>query len=179
MIYSGRLNWAGISKYNVQNRKESLPLPSIWPCCHCNWVRWNVELETSDVLPVVVVVWTNSLTAMSVTRASLFLFLVPVRPEFEFFLWYFLWRRCCFFLTLIVVAGVDTQPPIIMIQLTNLTANCWCTMRRLCKFQVELKKLSIPGTRTRETWNLWLCNQTQQHTWGLFLKDARFTSKSK
>lgn len=102
-------------------------MPSIWLCCHCNWVRWNVELETSDVLQVVVVVWTNSLTAMSVTRASLFLFLVPIIPEFEFFLWYFLWRRWCFFLALIVVAGVDTQPPIITTQLTNLSANCWWT----------------------------------------------------
>lgn len=115
-------------------KKESIPLASIWLCCHCNWVRWNVELETSD-LPEVVVVWTNSLTAISVTRASLFLFLVPTRPEFEFFLWYFLWRWWCFFLTLIVFAGVDTQPPIIMTQLTNPTANCCCTMRR-CKFQV-------------------------------------------
>lgn len=125
----------------VQNKKQKdhIPFASIWLWCHCIWVTWTLELEHSDLLQVVVL-WTNSIS-VTIDPASPFIF----EADFEFFPWYFLGRPGSFLLILIGIAGVDTQAPIPLTQVTNFSANQYYPIR---------DTTSRWNTRNTDTWHM-------------------------
>lgn len=105
----------------IRERKK-IPFASIWLWFHCSWVRWNVLLETSDLLQVVAAPfsksrWTNSLTEKSLTRfpASPIPLIGISEIEVEIFPRPFLHLGKYFLRVLTLLFCFEAQPPIVTI----------------------------------------------------------------